>query len=58
MALDGFYEWKKLGGKDKQPYAIALKDGGLMAMAGLWETWRFARRRDRAQRDHRHLLAE
>ena len=24
----------------KQPYAIALKGGGLMAMAGLWETWR------------------
>src|ERR1700733_10678771 len=40
VALDGFYEWKKLGGKDKQPYAIALKTGGLMAMAGLWETWR------------------
>ena len=40
IPLDGFYEWKKLGPKDKQPYAIALKDGGLMAMAGLWETWR------------------
>ncbi len=26
--------------KEKQPYAIGLKDGGLMAMAGLWETWR------------------
>jgi putative SOS response-associated peptidase YedK len=24
----------------KQPYAIALKGGGLMAMARLWETWR------------------
>jgi putative SOS response-associated peptidase YedK len=40
VPLDGFYEWKKLGGKDKRPYAIALKTGGLMAMAGLWETWR------------------
>jgi putative SOS response-associated peptidase YedK len=40
VALDGFYEWNKLGGKDKQPYTIALKGGGLMAMAGLWETWR------------------
>ncbi len=39
VALDGFYEWKKLGGKDKQPYAIALKGGGLIAMAGIWETW-------------------
>ena len=24
----------------QQPYAIGLKGGGLMAMAGLWETWR------------------
>jgi putative SOS response-associated peptidase YedK len=27
-------------GSGKQPYAIALKGGGLMALAGLWETWR------------------
>lgn len=40
VPLDGFYEWKKLGGRDRQPYAIALKSGRLMAMAGLWETWR------------------
>jgi putative SOS response-associated peptidase YedK len=24
----------------KQPYAIGLQGGGLMAMAGLWENWR------------------
>jgi putative SOS response-associated peptidase YedK len=24
----------------KQPYAIVLKDRRLMAVAGLWETWR------------------
>jgi putative SOS response-associated peptidase YedK len=40
IPLDNFYEWEKLGPKEKQPYAIALKDGGLMAMAGLWENWR------------------
>jgi putative SOS response-associated peptidase YedK len=34
-----FYEWKKVDG-GKQPYAIGLKGGGLMALAGLWETWR------------------
>jgi putative SOS response-associated peptidase YedK len=32
--------WKKLGPKEKQPYAIALADRSLMALAGLWETWR------------------
>jgi putative SOS response-associated peptidase YedK len=40
VPLDSYYEWKKLDGKDKQPYAIARSDGAPMAMAGLWETWR------------------
>jgi putative SOS response-associated peptidase YedK len=33
-----FYEWKKTG-TGKQPYAIALADRGIMALAGLWENW-------------------
>ena len=39
VPFDSFYEWKKtpIG---KQPYAIGFKSGRLMAMAGLWETWR------------------
>jgi putative SOS response-associated peptidase YedK len=40
VPVDNFYEWKKLGPKEKQPYAIGLEGGGLMALAGLWETWR------------------
>ena len=41
VPVDNFYEWKKLDdGKTKQPYAIALADRSLMALAGLWETWR------------------
>ena len=39
VPLDSFYEWKKTE-TGKQPYAIGLKGGGLMAMAGLWDTWR------------------
>lgn len=39
IPLDAFYEWKKTE-DGKQPFAIGLKDGGLMAMAGLWENWR------------------
>jgi putative SOS response-associated peptidase YedK len=39
VPLDSFYEWKKTG-TGKQPYAIGLAGGGLLAMAGLWETWR------------------
>ena len=40
VALDSFYEWKQVGPREKQPYAIALKSGHPMAMAGLWERWR------------------
>jgi putative SOS response-associated peptidase YedK len=39
VPVDNFYEWKKVG-SGKQPYAIALADRGLMALAGLWENWR------------------
>ena len=39
VPVDNFYEWKKTG-TGKQPYAIALADRRLMALAGLWENWR------------------
>ena len=39
VVTDGFYEWKKLAVKDKQPYAIAVTDG-MMVMAGLWSRWK------------------
>jgi putative SOS response-associated peptidase YedK len=39
VPVDGFYEWKKTG-TGKQPYAIALADRRLMALAGVWENWR------------------
>lgn len=34
ILADGFYEWKREG-KEKQPYRITLKEGGVFAMAGL-----------------------
>jgi len=37
IVVDGFYEWRKA---DKAPFTIERADGKLMAMAGLWETWR------------------
>jgi putative SOS response-associated peptidase YedK len=40
VPIEAFYEWQKVGPKEKQPYAIALAGGGLMAMAGLWENWK------------------
>ncbi|HVC51876.1 MAG TPA: SOS response-associated peptidase [Stellaceae bacterium] len=39
VPVDNFYEWQKLG-KERQPYAIALADRRVMALAGLWELWR------------------
>src|SRR5215471_4399800 len=39
VPVDNFYEWKKTA-TGKQPYAISLADGGIMALAGLWENWR------------------
>lgn len=40
IPADGFYEWRKLGGKNKQAYNFGLADDGLFAFAGLWERWR------------------
>jgi putative SOS response-associated peptidase YedK len=39
VPVDNFYEWAKTAA-GKQPYAIALADRSLMALAGLWEIWR------------------
>lgn len=39
VPADGYYEWKQEGGR-KQPYLLRPENGGLFAMAGLWEQWR------------------
>ena len=40
IPADGFYEWQKLGGKQKRPMRITLKSDEPFAFAGLWETWK------------------
>ena len=39
VICQGFYEWLKKGpaGKEKIPYFIRRKDGGLLCFAGLWD---------------------
>ena len=40
VPADGFYEWKKINAKEKQPYAFALSNGQPFAFAGLWDAWK------------------
>ena len=40
VPVDAFYEWDKLGAKDKQPYAFRRADGEPIVFAGLREWWR------------------
>lgn len=37
---DGFFEWKAINKKEKIPYRITMKDNGLFAMAGIWDSWK------------------
>jgi len=39
ILADGFYEWKKAGMGEKQPYRIALPEDAAFAFAGIWESW-------------------
>ena len=40
VLVEAHYEWKKLDAKTKQPYPFALASDSVMALAGLWETWK------------------
>jgi len=39
VPADGFYEWEKRKGGQKQPYLVRNADGSPFAFAGLWEIW-------------------
>jgi len=38
IPADGFYEWKVVDGR-KIPHHIRMRDGGVFALAGLWDHW-------------------
>jgi len=38
LPASGFYEWASTGGR-KRPYHIRRRDGGPLALAGLWSLW-------------------
>ncbi|HEY4010538.1 MAG TPA: SOS response-associated peptidase, partial [Acidobacteriaceae bacterium] len=37
VPASGFYEWMKLDGKNRQPYAVTVAGKDVIAFAGLWE---------------------
>jgi len=40
VPASGFYEWKRLDEKNKQPFTFDLLNGRMMAFAGLWDGWK------------------
>ncbi len=38
LPVSGFYEWQTIGAA-KQPYSIDPSDGGMMALASIWDRW-------------------
>jgi putative SOS response-associated peptidase YedK len=39
VPASGFYEWKKINSKSKQPHHIAVQGADVFGLAGLWELW-------------------
>ncbi len=39
ILADGYFEWKTLGPKKKQPFYFRLKGDAPFAFAGIWDTW-------------------
>ncbi|GII58892.1 DUF159 family protein [Planotetraspora thailandica] len=46
LPADGYFEWMPTEDKKKQPYFIHPADGGVLAMAGLYEFWKDPTRAD------------
>jgi putative SOS response-associated peptidase YedK len=40
VPASGFYEWKRIDPKTKQPFGFDLINGSMMAFAGLWDAWK------------------
>jgi putative SOS response-associated peptidase YedK len=39
VPADGWYEWLRRSPRERQPYYMTRRDGGVLAFAGLWTVW-------------------
>jgi putative SOS response-associated peptidase YedK len=39
FVVEGFYEWDR-SGSARQPYFFERKDGGILLLAGFWDSWK------------------
>jgi len=39
FVIEGFYEWDR-NATNKQPYFFERRDGGILLLAGFWDTWK------------------
>ncbi|MCW2641586.1 MAG: hypothetical protein JWP76_3892 [Dactylosporangium sp.] len=39
VPADGWYEWVRRSPRERQPYFMTHRDGGVLAFAGLWTVW-------------------
>jgi putative SOS response-associated peptidase YedK len=40
IPADGFFEWRRLDRRVRQPFYVTARDGAPLAIAGLWDVWR------------------
>jgi putative SOS response-associated peptidase YedK len=46
LPADGWYEWMRMPDGARVPHFLSAPDGGLVALAGIWESWRDAEGRE------------
>ena len=56
MPADGWYEWARLPDGRRIPHFLSAADGGPIALAGIWETWRDAEGRELQRRFFDYFL--
>jgi putative SOS response-associated peptidase YedK len=56
VIAQGFYEWLKVGPKEKVPHYVKRKDGKLMCLAGLWDCVRYEEGEREGERNYTYTI--